>query len=489
MSESVLEQSLQFASQETTVVLGVVVLVGALVVAIAGMRRYGPVGSGSAPTGEPMSDGGMTVFPAEAGQSGTDESEQRDHDATPAPDPEELDSRIDDLEGDVEALSTAVKAVHNENEQISEAVQGVEENTGRLLNLYEMATRGLNPFAGGTERAGRPESGESDWVEKETETIETDVADPDARTLFDGSDGDGPAIREEHCVDSVEEVVETETEPADAFQRRKQSESANGSDGVEEIDPGSDGADTDESETDLLDDELEPETVEEWFGRTDESTEKRSNDLGTEETIEAPSGSGTTAASDGGVLIEDDDSAATTPEPDVPTEEAQAAETTTPEPAAETETPEPATETTAPEPAPEPAAPPEEPDEVPMLGEVGGDGTPSTAPSTSGDYGATEGKPYIESLPEGFGAEVITVEWLEYLIDEVGLHETVRAIHYYERIDWLTEAAAAELDAYLDGFDSGEGGTLSVDHHLRSLDYVEELTATGSAADGAEGAE
>ena len=485
MSESVLEQSLQFASQETAVVLGVAALVGALVVALVGRRRYGPVSSGrggSSPTGEPMSDGGTTVVPQETERSGPEGSEERD-DATASPDPEELDNRLDDLEGDVEALSTAVKAVHSENEQISETVQDVEENTGRLLNLYEMATRGVNPFAGGPESASGSASGNSGTVEEETETIDTDVADPDAEALFTGSDGDGPEIRDEHCVDSVEEVVETETEPADAFQRRKQSERADGSDGVEEIASEDEGSETEG--TDPLDDELEPETVEEWFGETNEPAEAHPENLGTEETIEAPSGSNGTAASDGGVLIEDD-GPATPAEPDVVTESPEETETADVTQETEAASPAPVTETESPGPGTETTVSAQEPDGLPMPDESGEVPSESGTPATPGGHAATEGKPYIESLPDGFGAEVITVEWLEYLIDEVGLHETVRAIHYYETIDWLTEEAAAELDAYLDGFDGGEGGSLSVDHHLRSLDYVEELTATGEGAEGSE---
>jgi archaellum component FlaD/FlaE len=508
MSESVLEQSLQFASQETTaVVLGAAVLVAALVV-LVGIRRRSPVGSGSggSSAGEPISDGGTTVVPADPDRS----AESADRDDAETPDTEELDSRLDDLEGDVEALSSAVKAVHNENEVISETVQDVEENTGRLLNLYKMATRGVNPFAGGAESGANAESGEVDWVEEETETIETDVADPDAGALFDGSDGDGPAIREEHCVDSVEEVVETESEPADAFQRRAQAEREEG--GVEEIATGEEPA-TEGTDRVPLEDELEPETVAEWFGGADGPAEAPSESLGTEETIEAPAGSSGTAASDGGVLLgdSDDDPAAGTDagaltegsqeakaegagttgaaSPAMETESPDAATgtenpdvesgTESSDPQAGTATPDPATE---PAPAPDIEIPetPEEPDgaAIPGESEQGSAGDESGAPATPGGHATTEGKPYIESLPEGFGAEVITVEWLEYLIDEVGLHETVRAIHYYETIDWLTEEAAAELDSYLDGFDDGEGGSLSVDHHRRSLDYVEELTAT-----------
>jgi archaellum component FlaD/FlaE len=96
---------------------------------------------------------------------------------------------------------------------------------------------------------------------------------------------------------------------------------------------------------------------------------------------------------------------------------------------------------------------------------------------------SADGKPYLTSIPDGFAAEVITVEWLEYLVEELGVAGTVRALQYYEKIDWLTEDAAEELGAYLDGFDVAQKGTLSVEHNRQTLEYVEELTVTGAVPD------
>ncbi|PSP31314.1 flagella E, partial [Halobacteriales archaeon QH_10_67_22] len=74
-------------------------------------------------------------------------------------------------------------------------------------------------------------------------------------------------------------------------------------------------------------------------------------------------------------------------------------------------------------------------------------------------------------------------EWLEFLVGEVGVRETARAIDYYETIDWVAEPVAEDLQSYLRGFDgadSGEG-SLTIDHHTQSLQYISQLD--GDAAD------
>lgn len=86
-----------------------------------------------------------------------------------------------------------------------------------------------------------------------------------------------------------------------------------------------------------------------------------------------------------------------------------------------------------------------------------------------------DGKPYIESLPEGYSTELLVVEWLEALVDDIGVHGTARAIQYYESLDWITTDVADQLDTYLHAFESSDADTLGIDQHLRSLEYVDEL--------------
>jgi archaellum component FlaD/FlaE len=105
-------------------------------------------------------------------------------------------------------------------------------------------------------------------------------------------------------------------------------------------------------------------------------------------------------------------------------------------------------------------------------GERSGDGSTGGESETSG---ASAGKPYLETLPSGLAGDLIVVEWLEYLVDELGVRGASEAIGYYETIDWITEDVAAGLDAHLGEFDPGGRESLAVEHHKRSLEYIDQL--------------
>lgn len=432
MSTTDLVASLQTLLQTPTVAVAVVVGV-AVLIGVSAWALGRSVLTDDEPTEVPISDGGTTKF--------ADAEPERSAADVDSGDDEELEHRITELETEVDSLSSTVKTVRSENEQISESVSDIEENTSRLLNLYQMATRGVNPFAGGSAdepAAGSPVSDEESFdKEDEIEEIETDVAEDGAADRFSS---DETAIREEHCVDSVEEVVASEDEPEDAFQRNKQAEQTatpEPSETVEEVE---------EVDEDSFEAVFETKSPEEPVDNEEVES------FGTEEMIDAGSESTAPAASDGGQLIEP-------PETDEPEQGTETADAEPPELSSET---------------------PEPKQSEPDVSEPETTGTaPSVQPaselsvSAGGDLG--DGKPYVDTLPEGFSTEVMTVEWLEYLVEEVGIRGTVRALDYYETIGWLTEEAVADLDEYLDAFEDASQADLSVEHHLRSLDYVEEL--------------
>jgi flagellar protein FlaE len=61
-------------------------------------------------------------------------------------------------------------------------------------------------------------------------------------------------------------------------------------------------------------------------------------------------------------------------------------------------------------------------------------------------------------------------------VGEVGIRSTAEAIDYYERIDWISEPVADDLQDYLRGFDAGEAdGELTIDHHTQSLQFIGQL--------------
>jgi archaellum component FlaD/FlaE len=95
------------------------------------------------------------------------------------------------------------------------------------------------------------------------------------------------------------------------------------------------------------------------------------------------------------------------------------------------------------------------------------------------------GKPYLGRVPDGITGDLVVIEWVEYLVGEVGSRGTSEAIRCYETVDWVTEDIADQLEVDLDEFEHGERGSLAIDHHGQSLEYTDQLNggdATQNAA-------
>jgi flagellar protein FlaE len=86
-------------------------------------------------------------------------------------------------------------------------------------------------------------------------------------------------------------------------------------------------------------------------------------------------------------------------------------------------------------------------------------------------------------MPEGFAADLIVIEWLEFLVSESGYREASRAIDYYETIGWIDDAVADDLADYLRGFDdiADTDDSLTIDHHTESLRYISQLDEDSGA--------
>jgi hypothetical protein len=91
------------------------------------------------------------------------------------------------------------------------------------------------------------------------------------------------------------------------------------------------------------------------------------------------------------------------------------------------------------------------------------------------------GKPYLEALPAGYLADIVVMEWLEFLVEEAGTDGAARTIAYYEAIEWVDEAAAESLQTFLNGFggeleeDPAPQSSLTVSHHNTSLRYISRI--------------
>lgn len=97
--------------------------------------------------------------------------------------------------------------------------------------------------------------------------------------------------------------------------------------------------------------------------------------------------------------------------------------------------------------------------------------------------GADE-KPYLRGLPNGYVADLLVLEWLEYLVDAGGRSAAEGAIDYYETIRWVDEDGADRLRSFMEGFHEEldeEHERLTVSHHTQSLRYVCQLSSSASA--------
>ena len=87
-------------------------------------------------------------------------------------------------------------------------------------------------------------------------------------------------------------------------------------------------------------------------------------------------------------------------------------------------------------------------------------------------------KPYLDTLPRSYAAELVVFEWLEFLVDRTGFRRTLDVLRYYRSIDWITQDAETHLREYLQSFDDGGNDErLDRSDHLLSLVYIARLAA------------
>jgi len=394
---------------------------------------------------------------------------------------DEFEHRLDEMEAEVGSLSSTVNTVRNENEQISESVAEVEENVRKLLDIYEMVTRGVNPFAddidGGMGGGGMGDGGgfglfEDDGGE-ETQQVDEDIAQADAEGFFDEDLVDDEEDLEADA-DVGDVLDEGDGEAADEDFEDDFDDDLEDFDDVDDGDEGGGGGGGTSFED--LKEEYESGDAE-W---ADEDGEADGDDEFADFDEDLEDGDGAEAddvAAASAETLEDADDALADDElfDDVIEEDS----TDAPEPAetdaqdAEPAPPEDPSDAGAADPAPEPTTEPEATTDAAQTTE-----TPTQTGSDPAAAGEA-GTPYLASLPGGYATDLLVIEWLEYLVEEAGVREAAGAIDYYESIDWIDPAVADDLDDYLAGFDGGGNAALTIDHHARSLRYIGELNGGG----------
>lgn len=408
----------------------------------------------------------------------------------------ELEKRLDDLENEVATLSSTVGTVRSENEQISGTVEDVEEDVRQLLDIYEMVTRGINPFvddAGGMGGGFDDDSFglfEDDGGDDDDE-LDAEIAGADAEGFFD-----------EELVEPSDE--DPFAEAADAFD--------DGAFGEEtDSDSTAGGAATEDSEDDDMasDDTTGGKSFEELKAEYDSGDADWADDTGGDDT------GGDDPLDDGGDELGDpfeddldagfDDGLGEGLDDDLDDSgDAFSATTETFESTSddgqlgtEPELDEPDVRSNGHH---EPADPAmngqrearnghHEPNET---GSAGGRATTGRQNSAGngfqflGDDDVVDGpeRPYLEALPGGYITDLLVMEWLEFLVDEGTVTDAARAVNYYHRVGWVAEPVAADLQEFLTGFGDvdlnrvNEPGCdhLTPAHHQKSLKYVMQLS-------------
>jgi archaellum component FlaD/FlaE len=88
-------------------------------------------------------------------------------------------------------------------------------------------------------------------------------------------------------------------------------------------------------------------------------------------------------------------------------------------------------------------------------------------------------RPYLTAVPASYVGVMKVLEWLDFLLQQVGRDGAAAAIDYYEDIGWVSAAAADDLRTHLAGLDVVTLGERepSLDDHLVSFEYVTKLAS------------
>lgn len=90
-------------------------------------------------------------------------------------------------------------------------------------------------------------------------------------------------------------------------------------------------------------------------------------------------------------------------------------------------------------------------------------------------------RPYLESMPGKYAAEITLFEWLEFLLERGGVKRSLDALEYYESVGWVGEDAAVELRDHVRGFagpaDDEDHSDFELADHVLSLVFIARLSS------------
>ncbi|ELZ77289.1 fla cluster protein FlaCE [Haloferax gibbonsii ATCC 33959] len=400
----------------------------------------------------------------------------------------ELEDRVGELENEVSAISSGMNTVREENKQIGETVEELDDTIRKLLDIYEMVTRGINPFVDDAREMGGLDGGGAfglfEAEAEDEEHLDPEVANADAESFFDDDFGelDAEEGAKEAELAAEDELAEAEREsPADALD-----------DGDEEADEADDSGAAGGASFDDLKEQYEE------GGGWDEEDEAEANEA---EADEMEADDAETDLADAAVDLEDgfedepvggieDEFEAVADETDDPSDEPSE-----PEHEPEVEDADGDVRKTLDELEAEYAT------AAMAKDELSDDDEDDAAAEPEPSAAVEESDAYLAALPSNYVSEVLVLEWVEHLVAVGGALGASRALRQYREQDWISRAVESELNAHVGqiapSVADADGGELRIDDHQTSLAYVcrlaedvprgqlyEELVAYGRRFDG-----
>ncbi|SFR43891.1 flagella accessory protein C [Halogeometricum limi] len=365
----------------------------------------------------------------------------------------ELEDRVSELENEVSATSSGMNTVREENKQIGETVEELDDTIRKLLDIYEMVTRGINPFVDDAREMGGLEGGGSfglfEAEEEEEEHLDPDVVSADAESFFDEDFGD---------FDSEAEAEEAELAAGDELSENERDDPSEilGEEDPMVEDDGEDEPSTSGSSFDDLKAEYE-----EGDGWEDDDADVDDSPLDADD-----------------LAVEDDD-VPTTEElvgddaDDADADEAEAADEAESEFLGATDEPD--------------ASEAAEPDtgsfefETSDTAETTGSDSGAQAEQTSGQTAdaTADADVYLSALPASYVAESVALEWTRFLVSVGGAIGAARALRQYREQEWISRTVERQMNAHVRNAASSttaeEPRDLRVEHHKESLTYVSRL--------------
>ena len=397
-------------------------------------------------------DGGMDDFGGEMG-GGLDDS--GDGLGGPDIDPDtiaEMEDRISELENQVSSTTSEMSTVREENKQIGETVEELDDTIRKLLDIYEMVTRGINPFVDDAREMGGLESegafGLFEMEEESEDDLDPEVADADAEAFFDEDFGD---------IDAEED--EAELAASDELEGEEREDPAAALDDEDDLDESEDLDDGDDAGGATSFDDLKSEYEEN--GGWDEVEGDEADDAEED------------AADDTEVDAEFDEMSAEAAE--LEDADAELDEDLMAEADAEDSEQDAADEFVESEPVD-----PDSASDAHSNGALDGEQAAGAPYATAVGTGApADSDAYLAEIPPRYTAESVVLEWTRFLVDIGGAIGATRALRQYREQGWITrrvERTVAEhvRNAAVAG-ETEETRDLRVQDHRESLTYISRL--------------